>query len=145
MNDFIKLTQRAHSFPLVILDVNHNNGFYAAAITPDGNEMILVEQTNTFGGSSVALVKIDLTSDQYPISARIPLIGATIQTTDIAFDPISGILYGFDADASRLITIDPNTGNINANFPNSNVADRMGGLYFDAFGKMFGYRKCSKR
>ncbi len=127
------------SFPLVILDVNHNNGFYAAAITPDGNEMILVEQTNSFGGSSVALVKIDLTSDQYPISSRIPLVGPTIQTTDIAFDPITGILYGFDADASRLITIDPNTGSINANFPTSNVADRMGGLYFDAFGKMFGY------
>lgn len=127
------------SFPLVILDVNHNNGFYAAAITPDGNTMILVEQTNTFGGSSVALIKIDLTNDQYPIAARIPLVGPTIQTTDIAFDPITGILYGFDADESRLITIDPNNGNINASFPSSNVADRMGGLYFDAFGKMFGY------
>ena len=127
------------SFPLVILDVNHNNGFYAAAITPDGNEMILVEQTNTFGGSSVALVKIDLTDALYPISARVPLVGTSIQTTDIAFDPITGILYGFDADRSRLVKIDPNTGNIDANFPTSNVADRMGGLYFDAFGKMFGY------
>ncbi|MFK7983001.1 MAG: gliding motility-associated C-terminal domain-containing protein [Saprospiraceae bacterium] len=127
------------SFSLGILDVNHSNGFYAAAITPDGNEMILVEQTNTFGGSSVALVKIDLTNDQYATIARIPLVGPTVQTTDIAFDPITGILYGFDADASRLITIDPDNGTINANFPSSNVADRMGGLYFDAFGKMFGY------
>ena len=127
------------SFALNILDVNHSNGFYAAAITPDGNEMILVEQTDTFNGSSIALVKIDLTNDQYAIIARIPLVGPSIQTTDIAFDPITGILYGFDAEASRLITINPDNGNINANFPSSTVADRMGGLYFDAFGKMFGY------
>ena len=38
-----------------------------------------------------------------------------------------------------MITIHPDNGNINANFPSSTVADRMGGLYFDAFGKMFGY------
>jgi len=80
-----------------------------------------------------------LTDDLYPISARVPLIGTSIQTTDIAFDPITGILYGFDADRSRLVKIDPNTGSIDANFPTSNVAARMGGLYFDAFGKMFGY------
>ena len=134
-----KIDATGASFPLVILDVNHSNGFYAAAITPDGNEMLLIEQTNTFGGSSVALVKIDLTDDQYPISSRVPLIGPSIQTTDIAFDPITGVLYGFDADESRLVKIDPNTGNVDANFPSSNVADRMGGLYFDAFGKMYGY------
>ncbi len=134
-----KIDATGASFPLVILEVNHNNGFYAAAITPDGNEMILVEQTNTFGGSSVALVKVDLTNDQYPIIARIPLVGQSVQTTDIAFDPITGILYGFDADQSRLIKINPDNGSIDANFPSSNVADKMGGLYFDAFGKMFGY------
>lgn len=134
-----KIDATGASFPLVILDVNHANGFYAAAITPDGNEMILVEQTNSFGGSSAALVKIDLTNEQYSTLARIPLVGPTIQTTDIAFDPITGILYGFDADESRLITINLDNGTINANFPSSTVADRMGGLYFDAFGKMFGY------
>ncbi len=127
------------SFPLVILDVNLNNGYYAATITPNGDEMIIVEQTNGFGGGSVALVVVDLTDNTYPTKRRTPLTGSNVQTTDIAFDPISGILYGFDSRESRLITIDATTGLVTTNFPSSNVADRMGGLYFDAFGKMFGY------
>ncbi len=127
------------SFPLTILDVNLNNGYYAATITPNGDEMIIVEQTNTFNGGSVALVVVDLTDPNYPTKRRTPFTGPNVQTTDIAFDPISGILYGFDARESRLITIDPISGAVTTNFPTSNVADRMGGLYFDAFGKMFGY------
>ena len=127
------------SFPLAILDVNHNNGFYAATITPNGDEMIIVEQPNTFNGGSVALVVVDLTDENYPIKRSVPLNGPTVQTTDIAFDPITGILYGFNSRESNLIIIDPDSGLVTANFPPSTVADRMGGLYFDAFGKMFGY------
>ena len=127
------------SFPLTILDVNLDNGYYAATITPNGDEMIIVEQTNTFNGGSVALIVVDLTDMTYPTKRRTPLTGPDIQTTDIAFDPITGILYGFDSKGSRLITINPISGAVTTNFPSSNVADRMGGLYFDAFGKMFGY------
>ena len=137
------------SFPLAILDVNHNNGFFAATITPNGDEMIIVEQTNGFGGRSIALVVVDLTDPNYSIKRSTPLTGQNVQTTDIAFDPITGILYGFDSQGSRLITIDEVSGLVTTNFPSSSVADRMGGLYFDAFGKMFGYGlyfadKCQK-
>lgn len=131
-----QLDATGRSFPLVILDVNHSNGFYAATITPNGDEMILMEQA---GRSSIALVKIDLTDPTYPVKQRIPLIGASIQTTDIAFDPLSGLLYGYDSNNRRLITINPTNGQINTPFPVSNVADRIGGIYFDAFGNVFGY------
>lgn len=124
------------SFPLGILDVNHQNGFYAATITPNGEEMILVEQSRQ---NSIALVKIDLTDPNYAVKQRIPLSGATIQTTDIAFDPLTGLLYGYDSNSRRLITINPANGVINTPFPVSNVADRIGGIYFDAFGNVFGY------
>ncbi len=124
------------SFPLVILDVNHSNGFWAATITPNGDEMIILEQV---GRSTIALLKIDLTDPTYPIKQRLPLSGADVQTTDIAFDPITGLLYGYDANNTRLVTINPDNGTVNTPFPQSNVADKIGGIYFDAFGNVFGY------
>ncbi|MEM1121281.1 MAG: hypothetical protein AAGJ18_12590, partial [Bacteroidota bacterium] len=123
-------------FPLVILEVNHQNGFYAATITPDGEEMLLIEQS---GRSSIALIKIDLTDPNYLVKERLPLVGANIQTTDIAFDPTTGLLYGYDSNNRRLVTINPANGQVNTPFPVSNVADRIGGIYFDAFGNVFGY------
>jgi gliding motility-associated-like protein len=134
-----KIDATGQAFPLVILNVNHNNGFYAAEIAPDGSEMVILEQDQSSNRGTIALLKIDLTNDQYPIKARIPLIGPEIQCTDIAFDPISGILFGFDARGQRLITFDHNSGNIRTPYPQSAVADEMGGLYFDAFGNLFGY------
>lgn len=131
-----KIDATGEGFPLTVLDVNHSNGYYAGEITPNGNEMIILESGRS---NTLAIIKIDLTNDQYPVIARIPLTGTNILSTDIAFDPITGVMYGFDAFASRLVIIDPNSGTVTTPFPSSNVADRMGGLYFDAFGNMFGY------
>jgi len=133
-----RIDATGRSFPLVILDVNHNNGYYAATITPDGANMILIEQQRN-GGSSIALVIVDLTDPNFAVEQRIPLNGPAVATTDIAFDPVSGLLYGYDSINRRLITINPINGVVNTPFPTSNVADRMGGIYFDAFGNVFGY------
>ncbi|MEM6321333.1 MAG: gliding motility-associated C-terminal domain-containing protein [Bacteroidota bacterium] len=131
-----RIDATGRGFPLNILDVNHSNGYYAATFTPDGNEMLIIEQGRN---NSIALIILDFTDPNIPVKSRFPLTGPTIQTTDIAFDPLTGVLYGFDSSSERLVTINPTNGAVTANFPRTRVADKMGGLYFDAFGNMFGY------
>ncbi|MEM1122409.1 MAG: gliding motility-associated C-terminal domain-containing protein [Bacteroidota bacterium] len=131
-----RIDATGRGFPLNILDVNHSNGYYAATFTPDGEEMLIIEQGRN---NSTALIILDFTDPNIPVKSRFPLTGPTIQTTDIAFDPLTGVLYGFDSSGERLVTINPTNGAVTANFPRTSVADKMGGLYFDAFGNMFGY------
>ncbi|MEL6652468.1 MAG: SprB repeat-containing protein, partial [Bacteroidota bacterium] len=66
--------------------------------------------------------------------------GNTYFMADITIDPLTGLVYGYDANAERMVTIDLNTGVIdNQTFPANQSADIFGALYFDAFGELHGY------
>ena len=143
------------TYRLYIIDANGNTyfqkqlalnsgSFYTAAdIRPSGDEMVIVGAN---GNVSNELVFVDLTDPDYSFTT-IPLNypdGGSIFTTDIAFDPLSGLLWGFDAQNDRMITIDPETGNVdNTSFPTQNTAGAIGALFFDPFGNLFGYGNSS--
>lgn len=114
-------------------------GYYGAEITPDGNHYILLGNNNT--GSRI-IVAIDLTSPTYPIAytRNLTFSNGSINSSDIAFDPLTGQLYAFDSGDNRLVTIDLDTGMVdNSTFPSNTVAEKMGALFFNAFGDLFGY------
>ena len=121
------------------LDLNPGSFYTAADITPNGDTMVIV---GAAGNVSNELVFVDLTDPDYSFST-IPLVypaGGSIFTTDVAFDPLTGLLWGFDALQGRMIMIDPQTGNVdNTTFPVQNTAGAIGAMFFDSFGNLFGY------
>src|SRR5690606_33564564 len=66
-------------------------------------------------------------------------INQPAQIFDIAFHPVTDVLYGYDSGTQRLVRIDPATGNISFSFPPSGVPFSTGSLFFDAYGNLFAY------
>lgn len=122
-----------------LFDLDFTAGYFAADITPDGQFMVLLSANGTTFRSK-EIVFVDLSDPNYSVTSM-PLTGPTeVLCTDIAFDPLSGILYGYDMITDRLITIDPATGAVDAStYPSSPVAEAMGAVFFDSFGRLYGY------
>lgn len=108
--------------------------YYAGDVTPDGRYLLLIG----LGGNPQQIVKVDLTDPQYSTSF-VGLKNNNIGIVDIAFDPFSGIMYGHDLINQRLVTIDPENGNVNSNFARQPQVDQLGALFFDSFGNLYGY------
>ncbi|MCZ2101404.1 MAG: gliding motility-associated C-terminal domain-containing protein [Chitinophagales bacterium] len=107
--------------------------YYAGDVTPDGRYLILIGLS-----SRPQIVKVDLQDPAYQCSF-VPLQTNSVSILDVAFDPYTGILYGHDSRMKRLVTIDPDTGEINTNFIQQPNVDQLGALFFDSFGNLFGY------
>jgi len=124
---------------LTTLPLDSRLSYFAGDISPDGRFLILI------GGSSSGLinrdeelVKVDLTLPGYPVE-RINITGPTTRIYDIAFNPLSGVLYGFDSNNERLVRVDENTAEVFADFPATSNVDNAGSLFFDAFGNLYAY------
>lgn len=121
------------------LPLNFAFSYLGADITDDGRYLVLIGGTEEIsGGLDLELAKVDLADPSYSVT-RVALTGAQTRSLDIAYDPITGILYGFDSSNRRLIIIDDETGVITAPFPSSNVLQYAGALFFNAFGDLFAY------
>jgi gliding motility-associated-like protein len=109
-------------------------GFIAGDVTPDGRYLVAW----TING----LFLIDLASGNYEetkIDFKLPPGMQTFITTDIAFNPVSGILYGFDAGLQALVTIDIVTGKVTPEpFVHTDISTGLPALFFDAYGNLWG-------
>lgn len=108
--------------------------FVAGDVTPDGHYLV--------AWAINQLLIIDLVSGNYEetyIDFKLPPGMQTFVTTDIAFNPVSGILYGFDAALQRLATIDISTGKVTVEpFVMTDIFTGLPALFFDAFGNLWG-------
>ncbi len=109
--------------------------YVAGDITPDGRYLVVIG-TSSFHDEVVGFIDLDSPTYEY---TEIWLDGPDVRSADVAFDPIDGTLYGFDGINHRLVTYDIQTGEIKADYPPTDQSLLMGGLFFDAFGKLFGY------
>lgn len=109
--------------------------YVAGDITPDGRYLVVIG-TSSFHDEVVGFIDLDSPTYEY---TEIWLEGPDVRSADVAFDPIDGTLYGFDGINHRLVTYDIQTGEIKADYPPTDQSLLMGGLFFDAFGKLFGY------
>jgi gliding motility-associated-like protein len=138
--EFYQIDATGASFPIGNLALNNSLGYYGADITPDGNFMVFIGAGGGGGFFSKTLEFVDLNDPNYPITQVLNINGGNVLCTDIAFDPLTGDLYGFDSAGNRLVTFDAQTGAVNATqFPSTNVVDDVGALFFDAFGNLFAY------
>jgi gliding motility-associated-like protein/uncharacterized repeat protein (TIGR01451 family) len=122
---------------------NSSNFYTAGDIMPNGDTMVFIGGQG-FGGSfnSNELVFVDLNDPDYSFESE-PLNsvnGSNFFTTDVSFDPLTGMLWGFDANTQRVITIDIETGVAdNTTFPVQNSVGQLGAMFFDPFGNLFAY------
>ncbi len=107
--------------------------YYAGDVTPDGRYLLAIGLSN-----APQIVKIDLEDPLFTCSF-VPLKNTTVSIVDIAFDPLTGILYGHDFRNDNIVTIDPNTGDVNSNFFKQSQVEQLGALFFDSFGNLYGY------
>ena len=113
-----------------------SNSYYAGDITPDGNYLILLGQSNA--SSNGILAAVDLNAPNYQVT-NVPLQSIYGGIFDIAFDPLSGELFGFSTEAARLVKINTTTGVVSSNYPPQPQVNQIGALFFTAEGKLFGY------
>jgi len=118
---------------------NSGNFYTAGDIMPNGDTMVFI---GAQGFASNELVFVDLNDPDYSFVSE-PLTsvnGANFFTTDVAFDPLTGTLWGFDAVTRRIVTIDIESGIAdNTTFPVQNAAAQLGAMFFDPFGNLFAY------
>ena len=115
-------------------DYDISKGHLAGDVTLDGRYLVIVETFNV----DESLLFIDLESSDLRVT-KMPLSGLGVKSADIAFDPTTGTLYGFDRLARRLVTYDINTGVVVSSFPTTSITDLMGALFFNADGQLFAY------
>jgi len=109
-------------------------GSFAGDVTPDGHYLVLANFDE--------FVFIDLESGAYE-EKKLPLILpigiSTLATLDIAFNPVSGLLYAFDVGVRKLVTVDLHTGLVNySQFASNGVAAGFAALFFDSYGNLWG-------
>lgn len=120
---------------LSVLDSDPYLLYVAGDVTPDGSFLVIIG-TSSFQDEVIGFIDLDSPTYDY---TEIWLEGPDVRSADIAFDPVDGTLYGFDGIHHRLVTYDIQTGQVKAEFPSTDQALLMGGLFFDPFGKLYGY------
>ena len=124
---------------LANLSLDPAYSYFAGDVTPDGRFMVVIGTGTLFTGQNVAaeMARINLESGNYEVM-RVPMITNAL-IFDIAFNPISGLLYGYDSNGFRLVRIDDNSGAVSFPFPPSSAPGITGSIFFDAFGNLFAY------
>lgn len=119
--------------------------YNAGAVTPDGKYLVVLSgQASSAPFRSLEIILIDLESTNYEttVTPITTLSGNAIYSLDIAFDPYTGELYGFDGNNGRLVTIQLFSGQVDdLTFPATGNISIMAALFFDAFGELYGYAK----
>lgn len=119
--------------------------YNAGDITTNGRYLVVLSgETGAGAWRSKSMLLFDLESPDYNLTI-IPLVtdsGNEFYSLDIAFDPLTTLLYGYDGRYGRLVTIDLNTGDVDdTTYPVSTDIEAMAALFFDSFGNLFGYAK----
>lgn len=110
--------------------------YRAAAVKPEGGRMFLVGRQPD--GKDLRLYTLQLQPPYF--AGQVSVVSdEPVQMGDIAFDPVYGALMAFDEVAGRVV--DLTSGGAVSTYPYQSHPQlkSMGGLYFDASGRLLGY------
>lgn len=116
-----------------------NYEYYAGDFSPNGNRLVLIGRDKETG---IDKEYFSLRFEQGNITAGFLALLSDNGTRleDIAYDPIHGTLYGYDALHKRIVTIALSSGAVStySSEPLMEIQS-MGSLFFDEQGVLFGY------
>jgi hypothetical protein len=107
--------------------------YRAGDVFPDGTLLYCIG-SDPSTRRDVHLAIIDLTT----YVTKFIALSSNSYLADIAFDPISKQLYGFDSPSAQMVKIDGITG-FASTFSQLDFSNEIFGLYFDSFGDLYGY------
>lgn len=128
-----RMGQGASAQDLGPAGLDNSLAYLAGDVSPDGQ--FLYSVGSGADGKDVQLAKTDLESGGYT-THTVLLGGSKGHLADIAFDPYTGLLYGYDAANHCIATLNTGTGAVAA-FPPIAFDNEVFGLYFDAFGDLY--------
>ena len=114
--------------------LNNSLRYLAGDVSPDGKELVSIGSNGT--QNDVHLAKTNLENGSFS-TVFIPLIGISF-LADVAFDPYTGLLYGYDKANRNVVKVNTATGAVTVLHQLGTEYD-ISGLYFDAFGQLHGY------
>ncbi|HPG07465.1 MAG TPA: gliding motility-associated C-terminal domain-containing protein [Saprospiraceae bacterium] len=132
----IRIGKNGTAQELRVIQELFNGQYPAGDVTPDGHYLILI------GGSPFSVYSnfvafVDLTSPSYPVTVH--NVNFTASIYDFAFDPFTGVAYGYDSQNQRVITINFKTFEIQSVSRTRQIASSIASVFFDAFGNLYGY------
>jgi uncharacterized repeat protein (TIGR01451 family) len=137
--DLVRLDADGVATVLANLPLNRSFTYFAGDVSPDGKFLVLIGRRVLPTGAAVSadIARVDLESPSYVTT--LSAINTNTQILDIAFHPVTEILYGYDSNQQRLVRIDINSGTVSTPFPPINAPVIVGALFFDAFANLFAY------
>ncbi len=118
-------------------DIDTSLEFRAGCVTPPGIKFTLVGRNKTTLDDAT-MYNVRLDQPGTPVGVSSLVTQDKLQIEDLAYDPIFGVLMGFDAYKRRLVTIGGGLAT-GYNFLSAPEGTRMSGLFFDREGNLFGY------
>jgi CHU_C Type IX secretion signal domain len=133
-NHLITVGSDGISLDMGALPLDNSLFYLAGDVSPDGKELISIGSNGT--PNDVHIARTNLESSSFS-TVFVPIINASFMA-DIAIDPYTGQIYGFDSTNRNMVKIDATTGAITILHQIDNDND-ITGLYFDSFGQLHGY------
>jgi gliding motility-associated-like protein len=136
--NLIQIDATGNARNLANLPIRRDLAYFAGDVTPDGRFLVLIGTLIVNNVEfATELVKVNLEDPSYPIETV--GMNSVVHILDIAFQPRTGDLYGYDSNARRLVRIDINTGAVQTPFASNTAPATTGSLFFDAYERLFAY------
>ncbi len=115
-----------------------NHVYLAGEISPRGNSFLLVARSKTTGYDA-RFYNVRLNLPNLPAGYVSVISDQPVRLEDMAYDPLSGELVGFDAVSQRMVSV--NTGGVitAGTFGPAGGIDRIGSVLFDRQGRLYAY------
>ncbi|MBI5914471.1 MAG: gliding motility-associated C-terminal domain-containing protein, partial [Bacteroidetes bacterium] len=119
---------------LATLPLDPSLYYMAGDVSPDGKYLVSIGSTVT--GIDVQLAITNLENGVF--TTEFTSLNGSTRLVDIAFDPYTGVLFGYDAANRKIVTINASSGAISS-FGQISNENEFYGVMFDAFGDLYAF------
>ncbi len=114
--------------------------YHAGTISPSGRRFFVIGR-NPDSGNDETLFSIAIGPTSRLSAGRVSILNEfNSRVEDMAYDPVRGVLYGYDATTNKLVQIDQMSGLVVNYFSQTmRSVGNLGSLFFARSGQLYGY------
>jgi len=114
--------------------------YHAGVISPSGRRFFVIGR-NPDTGHDETLFSIAVGPSNRLSAGRVSILNDfNSRIEDMAYDPVRGVLYGYDATTNKLVQVDALSGLVVNYFSQTmSAVGNLGSLFFDRSGQLYGY------